>query len=218
MLLEPSKDYGFTVLKVSDSEKLPVWDNFRLQKIQEIFNSCETILDFGASSRALSDLFSLELKDKKRLIVDINEAFKPDIVADICNLNMFNNESIDGIICAAILEHVYNPFLAVSELFRVLKPQGKMFVYVPWMFKYHAPYTGEYLDFFRYSKDGIRYLFKDFSQIELCPVRGYFETLLCLIPPLGKRSKFMRLFGGLIRRIDKYDERYASGFNIYLIK
>lgn len=218
MLLDPSKDYGFTQFRVSDTEKLSVWDIFRMQKIQEIFETCRIILDFGYSSRALSDLFSHELKDKKKITVDINEFYDPDVVADITDLNMFDNESIDGIICAAILEHVYNPFIAVSELFRILKPGGKMFVFVPFMSRYHVPQSGEYLNFFHYSRDGVHYLFKHFSQMELCPVRGHIETTLNLIPKLGKRSKFIRLFGRVIRRIDKRDEIYTSGFNIYLVK
>lgn len=218
MLLDPKKDYGFTELGVSDTKKLPVWDKFRLEKIKEIINTCEKILDFGNSSRSLSELLSNDLKNKEKISVDINKSYNPDVVADICDLNMFEDESIDGIICAAILEHVYNPFKAVSELFRVLKPGGKMFVYVPWLWKYHAPSTGEYSDYFRYSCDGVRYLFKDFSHVELCPLRGYIETILNLIPKLGKRSKFHRFFGGLIRRIDKYDERNTSGFNIYIVK
>jgi SAM-dependent methyltransferase len=218
MLLDKNKNYGFTQLKASDTRELPSWDIFRLQKIQEIFKTCAVILDFGDSSRALSDLFSYELKNKNRLTVDINESYNPNIVADICNLNMFENESIDGIICTAIFEHVYNPFSAVSELFRVMKPSGKMFVYVPWMFKYHAPSNGEYLDFFRYSRDGVCYLFKDFSNIEICPVRGHIETILNLIPRLGKGSRFIRIFGKIIRKIDRYDETHTSGFNIFLNK
>ncbi len=89
-----------------------------------------------------------------------------------------------------------------------------MFVYVPWIFNYHASPS----DFFRYSCDGVRYLFRDFSHQELSPVRGYIETVLNLVPKLGKKSKFIRFFGNMIRKIDKYDERYTSGFNIYLIK
>lgn len=217
-MLDLHKDYGFTELKVTNTEKLPIWDKFRLEKIQEIFKTCKKIVDFGNSSRALSELLSDVLKDKEKISVDINESYNPDVIADICALDMFEDESIDGIICAAILEHVYNPFKAVSELFRVLKVNGKMFVYVPWIWRYHGNPVGGYLDYFRFSCDGIRHLFRQFSHVELCPVRGYIETIVNLIPRLGKGSRFHRLFGGVIRRIDKYDERYTSGFNVYIVK
>jgi len=218
MLLDPNKNYGFTELGIRNTEKLPVWDKFKLEKIGEIFKTCYKILDFGDSSRALSELLSSELKNKERITVDINKTYNPDVVADICNLNMFKNESIEGVICVAILEHVYNPFKAVSELYRVLKFKGKMFIYVPWIFKYHAPYTGEFKDYYRFSKDGIRYLFKDFFRIEICPVRGYAETVFNLVPLYRKGSLLSKLLGKLIRKIDRYGEKYASGFNIYVVK
>ncbi|MCE8424426.1 MAG: class I SAM-dependent methyltransferase [Candidatus Methanoperedens sp.] len=218
MHLEKQKDYGFSELRVSDTNKLPAWDKFRLTKISEIFNTCDRIIDFGNSSRALSELLSNSLLDKEKIFVDINKCYNPDVVADICNLDVFEDNSIDGIICAAVLEHVYNPDKAVSELFRILKPGGKMFVYVPWIFMYHAPHTGEYSDYFRFSCDGVRYLFKDFSKVEICLIRGYYDTIFNLIPYFMKGSRFQKLFGGIIRKLDRYDERYTSGFNIYIIK
>lgn len=218
MLLDPSKDYGFTQLGVSTTADLPFWDKFRLEKVQEIFKTCEFIIDFGNSSRELSKLLANDLKGKKKVSVDINECYSPDIVADICDLDTFEDESVDGIICAAILEHVYNPFLAVSELHRILKKCGKSFIYVPWLYNYHAPATGEFNDYYRFSKDGIKYLFKDFNKVELCPVRGRIETILNLTSTFGKRSLFQKHFGKIVRKIDKYDENYASGFNVFIIK
>lgn len=218
MLLDPNKNYGFTKLGASNTAGLPFWDNFRLKKIREIFKKCKLIIDFGDSSRALSELFVNDLKDKKKVSVDINECYKPDIVADICDLNMFKDESVDGIICSAILEHVYNPFLAVSELHRILKPGGKLYVYVPWLYSYHAPLTGEFKDYYRFSKDGIKYLFKDFKKIELCPIRGRIETILNLTSTFGKRSFFQRYFGSVLQKMDKLDENHASGFNVFIIK
>jgi hypothetical protein len=57
MLLNPKKDYGFSEPYISNTKQLSAWDDFKLQKVQEIFESCETILDFGNSSRELSNLF-----------------------------------------------------------------------------------------------------------------------------------------------------------------
>lgn len=215
MKLDPNKDYGFSTPHMSDSKKLPPWDAFRLKSIGEIFETCDEILDFGDSSRALSELFEKELQGKKRTTVDINADYGPDVVADICDLNMFADASIDGIILAAVLEHVYNPFKAVEEVMRVLKPGGKLYVYVPWMYRYHAP-EREFSDYYRFSKDGVRYLFKDFSKLELCPVRGHMETVLNFTSRFGKKSLFNRLFGGLVRKFDKCDEKRTSGFNIML--
>lgn len=93
-----------------------------------------------------------------------------------------------------------------------------MFVYVPWIWNYHAPATGEFFDYFRFSRDGIKYLFKDFSVVELSPIRGRIETVLNLIPELGRGSRFHKIFKHLIRIVDRLDERSASGFNVYILK
>lgn len=218
MRLNPDKDYGFTKIGASEVENLPSWDKFRLKKIREIFRTCQLIIDFGNSSRALSELLADDLKDKKKVSVDINECYQPDIVADICDLHMFRKGSVDGIVCAAVLECVYNPFLAVSELHRVLKPGGKLFVYVPWIYTYGGEPSGKFLDYWRFSKDGLDYLFKDFSKVELCAVRGRLATILNLTKIFGKRSFFQKHFGGLIEKIDSYTEKNPSGFNAFIIK
>jgi len=219
MRLEKDKNYGFTVIGVSDSRQLPVWDVFRLEKIHDICATGNTIVDFGNSSRALSELFAQDLRNKEKISVDINPACNPDIVADMCDLGeAFGDGTMDGIICASMLEHVYDPFKAVRELYRILKPGGKMFVYVPWMWHYHSPASGECLDYYRFSRDGVRHLFKHFSHVELCPVRGWRETILNFVPWLGKGSLFLKVCGRLLRRFDRYDERHTSGFTIFIIK
>lgn len=61
----------------------------------------------------------------------------------------FQNETFDRIIASEVLEHIYNDEDALSELFRVLKPQGILAITVPSYFpekicwrisdEYHAP-------------------------------------------------------------------------------
>ncbi|MCB9078075.1 MAG: methyltransferase domain-containing protein [Anaerolineaceae bacterium] len=214
MKLALDADYGFTRI-VDNSDDLPPWDQFRLNKIREIFTTCPKIIDFGNSSRSLAVLFEDELAGKLHLSLDINPVFRPNITADICDLPL-ETDSIDGVICAAILEHVYNPFGAAAELHRILKPGGKLFIYVPWMYRYHG--NNEYDDFYRYSRDGLRYMLRDFSHLELCPVRGHLETILNFVPRFSKRSKFIKYFGTLIQKFDEHDDKHTSGFNVYAIK
>ena len=214
MRLDPKKDYGFTVCAKRAAD-LPSWDAFRLTRIGEMFQKCETIIDFGDSSRALTGLFERDLVGKRRVSMDINPGFHPHVAADICRLPL-PTERIDGIICTAILEHVYDPFAAAAELYRILTPAGRLFIYVPWMFRYHG--GSQYQDYYRFSEDGIRYLLRFFSRVELAPVRGYVETVLNFIPRLGKRSRFIRWFGKLVQKIDRVDERCTSGFNVHAVK
>jgi len=68
-----------------------------------------------------------------------------DLVADAHALP-FADASIDGLDCAAVLEHLANPHLAVKEMFRVLKPGGKVFAVTPFMQAYHG-YPHHYQNF-----------------------------------------------------------------------
>ena len=59
----------------------------------------------------------------------------------------------DKIICIAILEHVYDPFKAVKNLRKMLKDDGILYGYVPYLYQYHAPKDLKFQDYFRFSKD-----------------------------------------------------------------
>jgi SAM-dependent methyltransferase len=220
MRLDPRQDYGFTVFNVTNVEQLPVWDRFRFEKIKCIFQNGGRILDFGDSSRALSQLLRPQMNPNTcKISVDIEPKYRSDVVADICDLP-FDSGSINGIICAAILEHVYNPFRAMAEMRRILAKSGHLFVYVPWLYRYHSqwPPDGSFRDYWRFSVDGVQLLFGSFQEVEIKPIRGRLETILNLAPHLGKGSYFMRFLGPLLRRLDRATWAQASGFNVYAVK
>jgi SAM-dependent methyltransferase len=187
---------------------MAAWDKFRQEKLQFMAGRCEQVLDFGQSARADKKYFS----NDQYKTCDIDPSIKPDILGDICDLNSIADHSFDGIICCAILEHVYNPFKAVEEMFRILKSGGVLFGYVPFLYYYHA-HAGHYKDYYRFSEDGIRYLFKDFKNLEIVPVRGAVTTLLNLLP--GKLGKIQIFFGWADRF---FSARQVSGYNFYVQK
>jgi SAM-dependent methyltransferase len=83
-----------------------------------------------------------------------------------------NNEKIvpsgrfDFIVCTEVLEHTLQPFDAVNEIERLLKPGGRAFVSVPFNFRIHGPLP----DCWRFTEHGLRALFKDFEVVELNPL------------------------------------------------
>jgi SAM-dependent methyltransferase len=84
-----------------------------------------------------------------------------DFVADVCDLP-FSDNIADAMISECVLEHTPDPDKVVSEMYRVLKPGGLVYVVVPFVFSFHSsPY-----DFYRWSKMGIGEQFKDFDKID----------------------------------------------------
>lgn len=70
-----------------------------------------------------------KLKNLDYITADI-ESPLADVKADICNLP-FENDSFDWIFCNHVLEHIEDDQKALSELFRVMKPNGKAILQVP---------------------------------------------------------------------------------------
>ena len=59
--------------------------------------------------------------------------------------------SLDLVLTQEVLEHVADPFAAIAEIARVLKPGGRAYVQLPFMLGYHpCPH-----DFWRFSDEGI---------------------------------------------------------------
>jgi len=47
------------------------------------------------------------------------------------DLSRYNDNTFDYVMCGEVLEHLYDPFPAVEEAYRVLKPGGKYIISVP---------------------------------------------------------------------------------------
>jgi predicted SAM-dependent methyltransferase len=54
-----------------------------------------------------------------------------DDKADITNLNIYETGIFDIVLCSHVLEHIENDRKAISEIFRVMKPEGIAIVMVP---------------------------------------------------------------------------------------
>jgi SAM-dependent methyltransferase len=59
--------------------------------------------------------------------------------------------SIDLVVTQETLEHVEDPFKAMQEIFRVLKPGGTIYLQLPFIIGYHPGPT----DFWRFTREGI---------------------------------------------------------------
>lgn len=91
---------------------------------------------------------------------DVALVQRTQIVVDAHSIP-FADSVFDGVIAQAVLEHVVDPQKCVSEMHRVLKPEGIVYVEVPFMQQVHA---GAY-DFYRFSHVGLLRLMRQFNEI-----------------------------------------------------
>jgi SAM-dependent methyltransferase len=111
-----------------------------------------SILDVGAGGRRIRP---------DVVTVDAFAAPGVDIVGDIHALPI-DDAKYDCVICTGTLEHVQDPWQAVRELRRVLKPGGIVHIDVPFMQGFHADPN----DYWRFTKEGLRLLCRDFEELD----------------------------------------------------
>lgn len=202
------------------------WDNFFKEKAIAIFESSKVVIDIGGGLRVDGSRNNRIDKSRQWLwkyiekveykILDPVSDYNPDIVGDIHNLP-FADSSQEAIFCLAVLEHVENPIKAVSEMYRVLKPGGKIFIYVPFLYYYHA-HEGYYGDYWRFTQDTLKMFAKPFSKYEIEAVRLPIETLIRLTP-FG-RYKLPITMAKFLDNIFylKKGSKQVSGYYLYLEK
>ena len=74
----------------------------------------------------------------------------------------FLDNSVDGVISIAVLEHVRDPFACAREITRVLKPGGKLVCCVPFL----QPEHGYPHHYFNMAPQGLRALFERILEID----------------------------------------------------
>jgi SAM-dependent methyltransferase len=102
-------------------------------------------------------------------IIESDVSFGPR-TALICDAHdiPFDDNSFDGVIVQAVLEHVLDPNRCVEEIHRVLKENGAVYAETPFMQQVHM---GRY-DFTRFTHLGHRRLFRKFEEVSSGPVCG----------------------------------------------
>lgn len=99
--------------------------------------------------------------------IDIYASDHTLIVADAHRLP-FEDGNFDGVWVQAVLEHVLDPNAVVSEVHRILAPNGVVYADTPFMQQVHE---GAF-DFTRFTLSGHRWLFRKFRHISSGSVSG----------------------------------------------
>lgn len=112
-----------------------------------------TLLDIGAADRWIAAYLPAEVRyialDYPTTGRDLYGA-RPDVFGDGARLP-FSDASLDGVTCLEVLEHVPDPAVVIAEIARVLRPGGRAWVSMPFLYPVHdAPF-----DFQRYTSHGM---------------------------------------------------------------
>lgn len=116
---------------------------------------------------------ALQGKNAELVRTDIDPDRKPDVVDDI-TASQFPDESFNAIVIMEVLEHVTQPFAAVAELHRLLRPGGLLVMSTPFFVPLHdRPH-----DYFRFTRYGLALLLSRFEDVKVVQQNGWSEALL----------------------------------------
>ncbi|MBI4090870.1 MAG: methyltransferase domain-containing protein [Candidatus Komeilibacteria bacterium] len=148
-------------------------------------------------------------------VVDMKPKDLNDSASYFTGLQEVATGSADAVVCGSVLDHVPDPFTLIREIYRVLKPGGMSFIYAPFLYVYHAE-KGSYGDYFRFTIDAVRFLFRDFKQLEYVPIRGRAATIVKMLP----RGMLRKLFSPFARLMDRVrpSVNQTSGYYVFVIK
>ncbi|MBK8130264.1 MAG: class I SAM-dependent methyltransferase [bacterium] len=130
----------------------------------------KTVLSFGSGDGG--DRSWLEHAGYDLVCFDIYPGPYTDVVCDGHELP-FADGQFDIVVSTAVFEHLYNPFQAAREIFRVLKPGGALIGSAAFLEAYHAN------SYFHMSHLGLTEVFTraGFEGLEIHPGWSYVESL-----------------------------------------
>jgi SAM-dependent methyltransferase len=146
----------------------------RLEAFTRDKGSQEFTLEIGASRQANRQLYPNSIAG------DLLYYPALDLQFDAHKLP-FADKSFPKIVCFEVLEHCKAPQTVVDECFRLLQDGGELILTTRFIFPIHdAPH-----DYFRYTRYGLQYLMREFSQVEIQAEAATVETLGVLLQRLA---------------------------------
>ncbi len=101
------------------------------RKFQKLISLNDDTLDFGCGGGYILNALTC----RSKIGVEVNEAAMDECrlkgipVTD--DISTIPDESIDVVISNHSLEHVHNPFISLTGIFRILRPNGRLVAFTP---------------------------------------------------------------------------------------
>lgn len=194
------------IKKINKNDLLKTFARKTLDKfiIPIISNYCNgNVLEIGA----LCSPYKKYMKFQKYFVLDINNELA-DYNMDIHETNLESNK-FDTIIATQVLEHLYNPFKAVEEIRRILKPNGYFIASTVFIYPYH----GEPNDYFRFTKFGLKKIFEKFNKVKIINLGTPIMAISDLLTIEYKFLKILRPLTSIVKIKNKQNTKIPPRFH-----
>lgn len=169
-----------------------------------------TIIDIGTPMRRHKEMAALHtsLDQDRYFAMGYRSARSTaiDLRGDVLSLPILTG-SVGGIICLEVLEHVEDPWLAVEEMRRTLRPAGRLVLTVPFLRGWHgkadAMAADHYDDYWRFTHQGLGKIFHHFQEVRVQVLSGRWADRVERINNRHLRRLLANIFAGTFAREDK---------------
>jgi SAM-dependent methyltransferase len=140
----------------------------------------------------------------------------------------FRDGQFDFVICTQVFEYLADPWLAATEIRRVLRKGGIAFVSAPAIFV-----RDNDKEYWRFLPEGLRYIFRDFEAVEVVPegnsVTGLFRTLNVFLMSFARPRMvtpvlawtlvpLMNIAGNIMEKVGGKSDHFTANFSVWVRK
>jgi SAM-dependent methyltransferase len=126
--------------------------------------------------------------------LDIDPGRNPDIVGDIAVFD-FGEDRYDVVVMCEVLEHVREPWQAIENVHRSLRPGGSLILSTPFIFPLHDQPE----DYYRFTRYGLEWLLREFSEVTIRARNSWAEAINVLwVRLIKEKNPLCRLLAPLI--------------------
>ena len=167
------------------------------------------VLDVGAKGSP----YVGAIPHTRLLTLDINLKNNPDICCDIHELD-WEDDYFDTVVAVEVLEHLQDPQRAVSQMHRVLKSGGVTVLSTRFLYRYHP----DPKDYYRFTRDSLQYLFRDFSQVYIQHHGNRLQAFWELMNPGGRSRVLLNVLNPLVAKCESKTTDFPLGFVVWAKK
>lgn len=170
------------------------------------------VLDIGCGNKPYFKLFHNNCQEYVGCDIAQSSENKVDVICNATNIPIADN-TFDTVFCTQVIEHIEDHDKLLSEMFRILKPDGHVILSGPMYWHLHEePY-----DFFRFTKYGLKFIFerRGFQIVETLANGGKWATFgQMVIHTFPKKLVKKKLFRKLNNKLFSFlDNKYYNEYN-----